>query len=111
MSTDNYSKCPKCKIRIEKEKANVMEKARLSYGKVSEDEYNNLIAKATNAIEIEETLREDYEFCLDGEWLNIDYVCSCSECDFNYQYDKNINIIQEQNHIQTILKDIQGRTE
>ena len=62
MSADNWAECPKC------------EKAFLS--------------KQSG---IDNPLREDYEFYLDGFILNIYYHCHCQDCDFDFKFKRQIN--------------------
>ena len=41
----------------------------------------------------EEELREDCDFYLNGETLEISYKAKCTICNFKFTYSKNINII------------------
>ncbi len=92
MGADNYSKCPKCEAEMIKNKKDLIERANKGYGKISADEYNNLLTKGSEPIELKKTLREDYEFHLQGDNLNISYSCSCSVCKFHFEYSQDVKI-------------------
>lgn len=95
MSADNWSKCPKCKEVAKKTNADLIAKIVESYGKIPVEEYDDMVKKASESIELEETLREDYEFYLEDDNLNIDYGCSCNKCGFSYSYKKDVNVLAE----------------
>ena len=95
MSADNWSKCPKCKEVAEKDKAKLIEKAAESYGKIEVEKYDDMVKKASGVVELEETLREDYEFYLEEDILSIKYNCSCNKCRFSYSYVRTVNVLAE----------------
>ena len=82
MSADNWSKCPKCKAITEKTKADLIEKIGENYGKIPVEEYDDMVKEASEVTDLEDTLREDYGFYLEGTNLNISYRCHCDVCGF-----------------------------
>lgn len=92
MSADNYSRCPKCKRENEKEIIELEKKISDSYGKIPATEYLALLQQRDHPRVMEETLREDYEFFLNDELLQIRYSCSCSICKFEYKFERDIDI-------------------
>ena len=79
MSADNWSICPKCKDEMGK-------KLEDSYGKISQDEYQQLLNK-TAKYSNDRTLREDYSIFTDENGLfQIIYLCRCDRCGFKYTY-------------------------
>ena len=93
MSADNYSKCPKCKVDLVQNKKDLANRAAEGYGKISPDEYNDLLTEATKPIGLEDTLREDYEFYLEDDVLDINYHCACSVCKFKFEYKETVHIL------------------
>jgi len=92
MSADNYSKCPKCRADMIKNKKDLIERASEGYGKISADEYNDLLTEGSKPIDLTETLREDYEFYLQDDILGISYSCSCSVCKFHFEYKQDVKV-------------------
>lgn len=86
MSADNWTTCPRCFATELKRVESVMEKAKSSYGKVKAEEYAALQAEAVKPMNVQNTLREDYELGLYGGEFQIDYACSCSECGFSFNF-------------------------
>jgi hypothetical protein len=85
MSADSWADCPKCTKATEK----LIEQAKAVYGKVTEEEYNDLRDKILATKPNKYTLREDYEI---GIWLGkfeVYYSASCSKCDFEYSYNNS----------------------
>ena len=95
MIADSWSKCPKCKELTEKTKADLIEKVVEGYGEIPVEKYDSLVKEASEVVDLEDTLREDYEFCLEGDNLNISYGCSCERCGFSYTYNKDVNVLAE----------------
>lgn len=86
MSADNWTNCPKCmKIAVE-EKDKENKEAAESYGKVSEIEYIQILEKAQADINMEQTLREDYEFYMEDDGtLTANYRARCDRCGFKHE--------------------------
>lgn len=86
MSADNWTICPRCKIK--REAACEKERARIQklYGKVSAEEYVDAVSNPKFPPEVGQTLREDYRIGVDeyGEWSMV-YRCSCKECGFRFE--------------------------
>ena len=89
MSADSWSKCPKCGNKEEDK----LQEARDRYGKIPLEEYERglLDAKSNPTINCD-TLRGDHEFYLEDNILSIDYSCHCTECDFKFRFEKEIDI-------------------
>lgn len=86
MSADNWAICPKCTEKALKNKVVASAKAKQAYGKVSADEYLELIKTANIEYEPEYTLREDYELGIfDGEFY-VNYHGNCQICGFNFKH-------------------------
>lgn len=87
MSADCWRKCPKCLRKAKDERHKAAETAQAKYGKISESEYRNLIAKAQEPIVLPDTLREDYcqRIDEDGEY-EVEYYARCASCLFEFQY-------------------------
>ena len=99
MSADNWAVCPRCKIRIEKEKQKLLSKVEESYGKIDQKKWEQLKSDADfNATKMEKkfhTLREDYELgvCPNGEF-SISYHAHCEGCklSFNFKHAEMVNL-------------------
>lgn len=89
MSADNWGVCPKCKRKASQE-------VESSYGKVSEEQYLELINKRVRTNQ-EETLREDYEIRTDKDGVfSVSYGCGCSKCGFSYEYNFSLDVLNKQ---------------
>lgn len=92
MSADNWTICPKCKLKHESDFAKKREKVRESYGKIP----SNLFIASMEAVKeppkLEETLREDYcqGMSDDGTYL-CSYGCSCDKCGFSFSFKHTEN--------------------
>lgn len=96
MSADGWKICPKCKAKHKAEKDAEILNVSKSYGNVSQEEYLELARKASKEMELPESLREDYGFYLDENYiLNIDYNCQCEECGFKFSFHKKVDILAE----------------
>ncbi len=87
MSADNWGICPRCKVEALKEQEARQQAAADAYGKVSSTEYGELVAKALEPMQLEETLREDYELGLgeDGEFY-VSYRGACDKCALEHSF-------------------------
>lgn len=86
MSADNWTYCPKCKAKDEARKASQLNEAEEAYGKVTAAEYADMIAAAREVIDLEETLREDYQIGIHNGQFEVGYRCSCGVCGFCWSY-------------------------
>ena len=87
MSADNWGTCPKCKVNNEKANAKRISDAEKKYGKIPSDKFRALIKEAERPIELQETLREDYEMHTDLDGLfYVNYSCGCDECGFEHEF-------------------------
>lgn len=84
MSADRWSYCPKCTVP-QPTKEDKLREVRDLYGKVSQQEYEDALAKAQGfkVKEPTETLREDWDFYWDGNKLVLNYGCTCERCGFS----------------------------
>lgn len=90
MSADNWTYCPKCKIKIEKENHELLKKLYDQYGKIHPEEWERMERETKFEIRLpDNTFREDYEIGVsnDGKFT-VNYSGSCKECklSFNYKY-------------------------
>ena len=87
MSADNWTICPRCMKMAVEEKDKQNKQAAESYGKVSEVEYTEILEKARADINMEQTLREDYEFYMEDDGtFTADYRAHCDRCGFKYEF-------------------------
>lgn len=84
MSADNWTKCPKCMPLRLKER----DKIHQLYGRISEQEYSELLRKQQKTIESEDdnTLREDYKIGIFDGVFTVSYFGYCSRCGFEKQF-------------------------
>ncbi len=87
MSADAWRICPQCLSDSQKKRAKEIEDVNKSYGKVPPEEWLGMKANIEEAIEMEETLREDYGIETDkaGRFY-VSYECSCSTCGFKHSF-------------------------
>jgi hypothetical protein len=87
MSADNWAICPKCKLANDKDNEKRLLDIGKKYGKIPADLYIEEAKKAAILIDLQETLREDYELYTDEDGMfHISYSCRCSECGFNHKF-------------------------
>lgn len=88
MSATNWDFCPQCKQLAAAAEAERVKKAEQSYGKVSSAKYLQLLAEASEPIEADETLREDYQIGVDDDCkFYVHYKASCEHCEFHLDFD------------------------
>ncbi len=88
MSADNWAFCPKCKTVAEKKKAEELKDLKASYGKIPADKYALKIIETEKPIKLKETLREDYEFYMEGTgYFTANYSARCDRCSFKHLFD------------------------
>ena len=95
MGADNWSMCPKCKKMTLDKHYEQLDKIRKKYGEMSFDEYEKAIFAANVPIKLDETLREDYEFCMDDEgFFDAKFLARCDRCGFkfNFRHSEQIKI-------------------
>ena len=87
MGADNWTKCPKCAILANKKTAQVRDNINRNYGKIPQDEYDHLIEKSKEPIELLDTLREDYEiYMTEDRFFEVEYSAACSKCGFKFEF-------------------------
>lgn len=91
MSADNWTTCPKCKIKHEEQLAADQRRVSSSYGRVPAEKYVEAVRKLENPKQLEQTLREDYSQGIDenGEY-SCSYGASCQECGFSFSFSTKI---------------------
>jgi hypothetical protein len=64
-------------------------KAEVTYGNVPSEDYLLLVLTARQPIELDSTMREDYELGVheDGEF-SISFNASCSTCGFRFMFER-----------------------
>jgi hypothetical protein len=78
MSADNWATCPRCMANARAEKARQEAEAVAAYGVKSVDEYLKLRELAETDIDLEPTLREDYEISIDDTGtFDVNYRAWC----------------------------------
>lgn len=106
MSADNWRQCPRCLANHKEQIAAELQEANQAYGKVPADEYRAKLdkAKANSEVELEDTLREDYQIGVDEDGqFAVGYRASCEQCNFVFRFD----------HTQSAMgqsKPVKGRT-
>lgn len=87
MSADNWAICPRCKAKAEEASRKLKLKAGASYGKESPERYLELLEEAGKPVDLDTTLREDYNLGINsnGEF-EIDYSASC-QCGFKHRFN------------------------
>lgn len=93
MSADNWSTCPRCVIRVAKERAEALRLAKASYGKVDAEAYlkNVKDAEAMPEEPNEQTMREDYYIGVDSDGMfRCKYTAFC-ECGFEYEFKHEVD--------------------
>ena len=93
MSADNWAKCPKCAKLAEDKKSVLLLKTQQAYGKVSEDEYSDLLLELQTPIVLKRTLREDYEIGIWNNVFEVSYSAHCSKCGFVKKFEKKEPIV------------------
>ena len=86
MSADNWTNCPRCTAKELKRVKEIQLRAGESYGKVSPDEYLELLAEAKKEPQVKDTLREDYEIGIHGGTFEVSYGCKCEVCGFTFSF-------------------------
>jgi predicted AlkP superfamily phosphohydrolase/phosphomutase len=86
MSANNWTLCPQCEAKADKANKEFEQKVKDSYGKVSSEEYIELLNKLKQPKDKEETLREDYEIGTHHGVFEIDYRASCTVCGFTHKF-------------------------
>ena len=92
MSADNWTTCPKCKARREKEYAELVQKAGTSYGVVSPEEYQKMAQQVSMGIIKTSELGEYYEIGIRDGKLAISYFAECEECGFTFTFEHTMEV-------------------
>jgi hypothetical protein len=96
MSADNWTFCPRCREKHEKEwveKVSIIEDL---YGKIPAEEFISKREDLKTKPELELTFREDYEIGLgkDGKF-SISYGGFCQICKFHFDYSYSKQVYPE----------------
>jgi hypothetical protein len=93
MSADNWRVCPQCRAKLINDLDKAEQKLKKQYGKIEPDVFILSTQTLQNQREkmdetLGETLREDWSIGVDEDGLFVvGYRCSCSNCEFSYEYD------------------------
>jgi hypothetical protein len=88
MSADNWTVCPQCKYRRDRDIASERERVQSLYGTVDAVEYLKALGDLSirESTRLDETLREDYWIGVDKDGLfKVSYDCGC-QCGFTYAF-------------------------
>lgn len=93
MSANNWGICPRCKVTIELAHAELVTKAKASYGKVPPEEYSALVEMAGKPLDFPETFREDYSVGAyrDG-FFRVYYGGACETCGLSFEFKHEVQI-------------------
>ena len=89
MSAESWATCPRCLELLNLEKDKVQDDVEEAYGKVSQEEYQEMVEKARKfkLTGPGVTLREDYWLGIDNDGeFKIQYRGSCSQCNFLFNF-------------------------
>lgn len=94
MSADNWTICPRCKKVALAAKERDREKLAKQYGKLNPAEFIKRSAEVDKPVELEDTLREDYDIGLHDGQFYVSYRAGCDRCDFevNYLHEEAVKI-------------------
>lgn len=97
MSADNWTRCPRCDDRRDKEVAKKLADAKAAYGTVASDEWLQMMNAAQGPqINVDvTTFREDYSIGLHDGVLEISYTGHCKACGLKTEF-KADKLIWEQ---------------
>jgi len=87
MSADSWAVCPKCKVKAEQAQANLLSRVETDYGKFAANEYLELIEQSKQPLEMEHTLREDWEIGIREGEFHVFYGASCETCGFSHEFE------------------------
>ena len=96
MSASNWDICPVCKKKNDEKNKNRVLDAGKKYGKIPADEYIDLAKQVNKPIEIENTLREDYELGItEGGEFYVYYSCMCDKCGFEHEFEYKAQVTEQ----------------
>lgn len=86
MSADNWTNCPKCKIKHDSDSEAEKLELGKAYGKIPSDEYLSRFNEFKSPKPLDDTLREDYEIGIFKGKFSVDYSARCSVCGFKKSF-------------------------
>ncbi len=91
MSADNWSQCPRCRIRVWDEKKAALEAVQATYGKIPADDFVADLERAKGMnTDLDNSVREDYEIFIDehGRFV-VSYSAGCRNggCGYSFEYN------------------------
>lgn len=92
MSADNWTECPQCVREIDRAFQADETLLASAYGILPLDEFDALRERVSSGPVYKSSLREDYEFWLEGFELNISYKCSCKECGLSFHHREVVTV-------------------
>lgn len=101
MGADNWGICPKCKKAAYKKKAKEQEKVGAAYGKVTPEKYREMFEAASQPVELDQTLREDYEIGIgEGGEFSVSYRGHCRECGLSHAFKTQAVVVEMPEELQ-----------
>jgi len=97
MSADNWRECPQCRARNEQKNHKAVSDLEATYGEIPADEWLAKKEAVENPPELNETLREDYEFHIDEQGgFCAKYHGSCEICgfEFSFKHEEQLKIVR-----------------
>lgn len=96
MSADNWTICPKCKRKAERERAERIASATARYGQERPEDWLHLMREAEKSLDLKATLREDFHIGVDdaGQFV-ARYRCRCCHvgCDFAHEFEHGADLL------------------
>ena len=87
MSADNWAICPRCKKKTEQAQAALLGRVETDYGKIAASEYLELVEQSKQPLNLEHTLREDWEIGIYEGEFRVSYSASCETCGFSHEFE------------------------
>ena len=88
MSPRAWGTCPACEKEARETKETEKKELAKQYGKIPPEEYIQRRTEVDKPIEVEETLRENYELGVDMDFkFTAYYRCHCENCGFEFKFE------------------------
>lgn len=89
--SESWTQCPRCWAELADKCIKLKQKVENEYGKISKEEYMELVEESRTAIRATHSLEENYEIGMekDGEF-SIGYKCTCVSCGFLFTFEHTV---------------------
>ena len=87
MSAGNWAICPRCKKKTEQAQAALLGRVKTDYGKIAVSEYLELVEQSQQPLNLEHTLREDWEIGIRQGEFHVFYGAYCETCGFSHEFE------------------------